>query len=116
HIEGRHALVLQDFVGLLLEARIGPPPDFLELAQLGAQTGCIVCVELAQRRAGSINRLGEILPGAGGGSSRRRNVGKLGPSHQGKGEEPPHWTDSISESAIGCASYGKMWPPVKFSA
>src|SRR5262249_24572406 len=59
---------------------------------------------------------GEILSGAGGGSSRRRNGRKLGQSHQGKGEEPPHWTDSMFKSAMGCASYGKMWPQVKFSA
>ena len=70
-VEGRDALVLQRLVGPLLIAGLGPLHLGLELAHLGLQARRVLGAQLAQRRAGVIDGLGEIVGRAIGGVPRR---------------------------------------------
>jgi hypothetical protein len=98
HIERGHALVLEDLVSLLLEARVRPPPGLLELAHLGAQPRRVVRVELAQRRPRPVDSQGEILPGAGGGGASR-TFRQLSQHQHGKEHEPAHRNESGHSAA-----------------
>src|SRR5262249_35803735 len=69
--------------GELLKAGIGIAPRLLELTQFDAQPRGIFAVEPAQGIAGPIDRLGELLPGAG--SPRR--LPRLQYSQQNAGDD-----------------------------
>ena len=87
-IERGHALVLQDLVGLLLEARVRPAPGDLQLPHLGTQPRQVVGVELAQGGAGPVDRHGKVLPRAGGGT--RRTLCQLRQDQPEEEYKPPH--------------------------